>query len=276
MKFTPSLSECEVEAAFQGRFNSLLFVAEGGQGVVMKARNGKDSTPIALKMYFPGGVDERAKREVEALRRMDCPTLVRLWDAGNVVIRGANCLYVATEFVTGKTLSSNVYGGSLSLDSVARIGCDIAVAIDALWSERIVHRDIKPPNIVLSESNGAVLIDLGVARHLSLNSLTTAGKTWGTDGYMSPEHAQARRQLSCKSDVFALGIVLQECIFGRHPTGRNQLALDGGGPRTNTLAPSVPAAFATVVDSMVDRRPHMRPAPNDVARALSSLVASLS
>src|SRR5262249_35827038 len=148
---------------------------------------------------------------------------------GHVNVRGQKCMFVATEFLEGDVLSNVIKRGPLGVKSAARIAADIALAIGALWMERIVHRDIKPQNIMLKHNGRAVLIDLGVARHLSLGALTTVGKTWGTEGYMSPEQANAVRQLSCKSDLFSLGIVLQESVLGTHPTAYNQLALSGGG-----------------------------------------------
>jgi serine/threonine protein kinase len=118
---------------------------------------------------------------------------------------------------------------------------------------------------MFAHNGRAVLIDLGVARHLSLGALTTLGKTWGTDGYMSPEQANALRQLSCKSDVFSLGVVLQELLLGTHPTGYNQLALAGGGIKIAALNPGAPIPFEALLDSMLALNPHNRPHPSDVA-----------
>lgn len=120
-------------------------------------------------------------------------------------------MFVATEFIEGEVLSAVLSRGHLPTGQVARIGREIALAIAALWVERLVHRDIKPNNIMFAHNGRAVLIDLGVARHLSLGALTTLGKTWGTDGYMSPEQANALRQLSCKSDIFSLVSCFKSC-----------------------------------------------------------------
>jgi serine/threonine-protein kinase len=270
LKFIPTLLAAEAEKAFAGKFTTLVAFSgnEGGQGIVFKANaNGSVhiQRPLALKIYYPGSLTERTKREVEALRRLQCDTFVKLFDAGHVVLRGQQCMYVATEFIDGEVLSSFISRGPLTPNKVARIACDISAAIQALWQERIVHRDIKPQNIMLTQSGRAVLIDLGVARHLSLGSLTTAGKTWGTEGYMSPEHANALRQLSCKSDIFALGIVLQESLTGNHPTGLNQMALLSGGLPTAALGLNLPVNFASHLDSMLHLKPHNRPAPEQVA-----------
>jgi eukaryotic-like serine/threonine-protein kinase len=174
-------------------------------------------------------------------------------------------MFVATEFIEGEVVSAVVSRGCLAANQVARIGHDIALAVVALWNERLVHRDIKPNNIMLAQDGRAVLIDLGVARHLALGALTTIGKTWGTEGYMSPEQANALRQLSCKSDVFSLGIVLQESLLGTHPTGYNQLALSGGGIKTGALNLGAPVPFDALLDSMLALSPQNRPNPIHVA-----------
>jgi eukaryotic-like serine/threonine-protein kinase len=269
LKFNPILLATEAEAAFAGKFTTLVAFPEneGGQGIVFKA-NANSCSPtqqlLALKIYYPGSLTERTKREVEALRRLHCETFVKLFDAGHVVLRGQQCMYVAMEFIDGEVLSNILARGPLTPNRAARIACDIALAIQALWQERIVHRDIKPQNIMLTNVGRAVLIDLGIAKHLSLGSLTTAGKTWGTEGYMSPEHAKALRQLSCKSDVFALGIVLQESLAGSHPTGFNQMALLSGGLPTTGLGLNLPVNFMTSLDLLLHFNPHRRPTPEQV------------
>jgi len=178
-------------------------------------------------------------------------------------------MFVATEFIEGEVLSTVACRGCLTANQAARIGRDIALAIAALWNERLVHRDIKPNNIMLARNGRVVMIDLGVARHLSMGALTTLGKTWGTEGYMSPEQAKALRQLSCKSDIFSLGIVLQELLLGRHPTGCNQLALSGGGIKTRALKLTLPIPIEALLDAMLALSPHNRPNPIDAADFLN-------
>lgn len=274
MKFNPDLTLEEVQKAFAGRFAVVRKHATGGQGDVFRAKpptvNGQAVSDVALKIYFPGSLTERTAREVDVLRRIRCGSLVQLYDAGHVNLRGQSCMYVATTFIEGKNLSEVVGCGPLSANCVARVGRDIASAVDVLWQERIVHRDIKPPNIILAGNGTSFLIDLGVARHIALSPLTTTGKTWGTEGYMSPEQARALRQLSCKSDVFALGIVLQELITGRHPTGYNQNALAPGGPRTAVLAHGLPPALCAFIDLMVAGQPHLRPTPTQIVASLTA------
>ena len=253
----------------KGAFLRVQPIQVGGQGAVFKAEDG--STPpstVALKVYDPDQVEERSAREVKALKAIRGDTLVKLHGSGAVVLRGEKCPYVATTFVDGEVLSSRIGRGALDIQLVARIGYDAALAIDLLWGARIVHRDIKPSNIMLAANGRAVLIDLGLARHLSLQSLTSTGQTWGTEGYMSPEQARTLKQLSCHSDVFSLGIVLQECLAGRHPTARRQGLLSGGGPDTDALKSGLPPAFVATINAMVRRHSYARPLPQAVVAAL--------
>jgi eukaryotic-like serine/threonine-protein kinase len=196
-RFNPPLTDGELTGAFPNRFRAVSAIYAGGQGSVFRVERA-DGTVGALKIYVPdpgADIEERTDREVQALRMLVRPTIVRLDDHGAAAIRGQQCRFVCTTFIDGITLASRLSpaGTAIPLDEVARIGHDIADAIEALWAKphRIVHRDIKPPNVMLATSGHAVLIDLGVARHTTLDSLTITGATWGTQGYMSPEQALA-------------------------------------------------------------------------------------
>jgi eukaryotic-like serine/threonine-protein kinase len=228
---------------------------------------------LALKIYSPGQIEERTDREIDALRRIKSETLVTLVGSGRCQLRGDSCLWLETAFIEGEPLSTRIGRGPLNVSEVSTIIRDIAIAVEALWAERIVHRDIKPDNIMLTPTGRAVLIDLGVARHVDLSPLTTLGKTWGTEGYLSPEQATARRALTCKSDVFALGIVAQESLLGRHPTSRRQSPLTNGGLSTNGLQAGLPLDFVTLVDAMVHHQAVARPLPHEVsARATPFII----
>lgn len=279
-KFTPPLTEAEINGAFPGDFSLVTTVFAGGQGSVFRVER-PDGTVGALKIYVPdpgAEIEERTDREVEALARLSRPSIVRLDGYGTTTIRGERCQFVCTTFIDGETLSERLAGrGALAIDEVARVGHDIADAIEELWTPpyRVVHRDIKPPNVMLAASGHAVLIDLGVARHTTLESLTVTGTTWGTRGFMSPEQAGARKALTCKSDIFALGTMLQQCLAGRHPTNGNQAALANGGPSTIVIAPGTPPLIAQVIDAMVFRDATRRPLPAQVKATLLPFARTL-
>jgi serine/threonine protein kinase len=273
--FNPPLVSDEVDQALPGRYRAIQVLKSGGQGAVFRVEVGfGHSAPpgalLALKMYSADQLEERTDREIETLSHLHVDTLVEFVGTGRVTVRGLPCVWLETTFIEGEPLSSVLQRGPLPVPQIARIASDIGVVLDRLWERRIVHRDVKPDNIMLRADGRAILVDLGIARYMDMESLTTAGKTWGTVGYFSPEQFRAVRALTCKSDVFALGVVVQECLLGRHPTARRQPQLADGGPATAALRPALPAEFCAFVDRMVHRDPVRRPAPSEVVAAMQS------
>jgi len=267
--FDPPLGPAEIDAAFPGRYLRIDVLKSGGQGAVFRVEFGPNQeqpagASVALKIYYADQLEERTQREIDALKQVQVASLVRFVATGRISIRGLPCLWLETAFIEGESLADVIARGSLSVLQTARIAHDVAGALHELWAHRIVHRDVKPDNIMLRPDGHAVLIDLGVARHIALDSLTTYGKTWGTEGYLSPEQSRAVRSLTCKSDVFALGVVVQECLLGRHPTARRQPQLVAGGPATATLQSGLPSDFCALVDRMVHRDPVRRPQPAEL------------
>lgn len=124
---------------------------------------------------------------------------------------------------------------------------------------------------MLASNGRAVLIDLGVARHTTLTSLTATGNTWGTRGYLSPEQYSAAKGLTLKSDLFALGVVVLESLIGTHPTGRNQVELINARQPAAALCPQLPVAVATFVDRMLHREPFARPRAEEVVSMFEPL-----
>lgn len=270
-QFDPPLKTEEIDAAFPRQFRAIAPVVSGGQGSVFRVDE-HDGSVIALKIYVPNAganVEERTGREVAALEQLQCPTIVKLRGHGERLIRGVQCRFVSTTFIDGDTVERRVaVGPPLTVEGIAQVAADIADAIDAMWATgaRIVHRDIKPANVMLSAARRAVLIDLGLARHTTLDSLTVSGQSWGTAGYLSPEQASARKGLTCKSDVFALGVLLQYCLLGGHPTHGNQHLLLKTRPNTASLRTRIPRDYAAVVDRMLSTSPVVRPLPSVISK----------
>jgi len=275
--FNPPLAADEVRTVFKDRYSDLIAIKTGGQGAVFcgtVASGPLAGGKVALKVYFADQLKERTERETTALRAITSASLVQLVGNGRIDFRGTPCVWLETAFVEGDSLAARIAAAPLSVAAASRIAVDIALAIEAIWTpHRIVHRDIKPDNIMVTPDGHAVLIDLGVARHTALSDLTTLGTAWGTQGYMSPEQAMARRSLTCHSDVFSLGIVVQQSILGRHPTNGDQDMLMNGGPSTAPLKAGLPAEFVALVDQMVLRRSFLRPAPQAVAERLQPFIA---
>lgn len=241
-------------------------IARGGQGVVY--RGTFNGTAAAIKAYLPGQIHKRIQREVAALSRIDSPTIVRLLDFSIVQIFDHEIPLVITEWIAGQPLEQRVQD-TLSESDVYHLAFDITSSIEQLWRHRIVHRDIKPSNILINSSGRFCLIDLGLARHLSESSLTALGATWGTFGYLSPEQTRGVRQLTCKSDLFSLGVVLVESALGKHPTNRDQLRLLAQRLYENLPPPLEKFNHANLFKKLLQARPTARPKPEEVLSELA-------
>lgn len=242
-------------------------VEEGGQGIVYKGLVGSESA--AVKVYRSGQIQKRIDREVAALRDLDCVSIVKLLWSGTINVEGQDVQAVATEFISGRALNDVIADGALSDDEIGVIAHDVVVAIGAMWERRAVHRDLKPANIMLRDNGRACVIDLGLARHVDRSSVTQMGYTAGTFGYMSPEQANAARELTCKSDLFALGIILIEAAQGAHPAGGDQDRLFA--MRLHQSLPDSIARWkhAGLVRRLLAPRPPGRPRPDEVRAAFS-------
>lgn len=259
----------EVQAALPANLKIDLFVFEGGQGIVYKGT--VDGTSAAIKIYFGRDIERRIEREVRALRAINCVNVVKLLWTGQCNIAGSNLDVVATEFIDGENLELVISQRVLTEVELAQLLVDVCRAIDVLWQKRIVHRDIKPPNILLTSASKYCLIDLGVARHLEATSLTAQGFTWGTPGYMSPEQARCVRQLSCKSDIYALGLVVVEAATGAHLAQRNQMRIVGEDLSKIIPNPIAGYLMNPIVSTMLHPRPTKRPMPHEVIAEIGKL-----
>jgi serine/threonine protein kinase len=255
--FDPVLTLDEVREGFSGRFSITGRVGEGGQGELFLVED--DNASKVLKIY-KNSHRVRAERECRALERLNSDNFVDLHEWGTVSIRGEDCIYTVAGFVEGTPLHQVLGERRLDEAEARRMGASIAKGIGELWAcDRIVHRDIKPSNIMLRPDGGAVILDLGIAKHHNLVTYTTWGVAWGTPGYMSPEQARGRRGITYKSDLFCLGIVLYEAVAGRHPFSRRQDLIGSTDPtKLNEIAP-VSSHFVDIVHRLLNRDPLDRP-----------------
>ena len=256
----------DIEAALDRRYIVGPEIAVGGQGVVFGATRAlrPDGTAahdvVALKLHLYRSQDIRVEREISAIEDISHPNLARLIEHGYCDVAGRRTRYVAWEFIEGQPLSHRLRSERLLESEVLPIGRDVSAAIAAIWSRRIVHGDIKPSNIMLRDSGGAVLIDLGVARYLEQGNTPAARRPLGTLGYLSPEQIGAEKGLSCASDIFSLGVVMLQSLLGRHPTDYDQSAL-ADGIRASGGRLGVSTGLLCTLDKMLSVRPAFRPIP---------------
>jgi serine/threonine-protein kinase len=208
-----------IRAALAGRYEVDREIARGGAARVFAGR-AQGGLPVAVKILHPElavtVTAERFLREIQILRRIAHPHIGRVLDSGEVDY----LLYFVMEWIEGPTLRQHVeHVRRASVSDVQRIARDLLGALGYAHGQGIVHRDVKPENVVLAE-RGAVLLDFGIAKALAESGttrLTRSGFTVGTSTYMSPEQVAGAQDIDHRTDLYSLACVLFEALAGRPP-----------------------------------------------------------
>ena len=246
-----------------GRYRLERRVGGGGMGDVWE---GTDTTlwrTVAVKILLADLVDdrgfrERFRREARAIAVMKGPGVVEVYDYGEIDHGDAAIAYLIMEFVDGKPLSRllGLWGRLGSADTLRIVG-GVAQALQVAHSAGIVHRDIKPGNILVRDDGSVVLVDFGIARAGHNLTLTTTGVVLGTVTYMSPEQA-AGENLTPASDLYSLGVVAHQCLAGSPPfKADTPLGVLSAHLRNDPppLPPEVPREVAGIVTRALAKEP---------------------
>ena len=218
------------QVIFNGRYELHRRLGRGGMAEVYLARDQLLDRPVAVKVLFPAlatdqGFVERFRREAQAAANLQHPNIVSVFDWGE-----ANGTYfIVMEYVEGHTLAEMLRDeGRLHPDRAAEITADIAAALGFAHRNRVVHRDVKPGNVLITRDGGVKVADFGIARALSDSTdqnLTKTGSVMGTATYFSPEQARGAA-VDPRSDIYSLGCVLYEMTTGHPPfTGDSAVAI---------------------------------------------------
>ncbi|MEV1045470.1 bifunctional serine/threonine-protein kinase/ABC transporter substrate-binding protein [Streptomyces sp. NPDC049916] len=253
-----------------GPYRTLARLGAGGMGVVHLARSAGGAL-VAVKVIRAGYAADpafraRFRREAEAAARVTGPWTVPVLGADTE----AREPWLATAYVPGPALGETVAdGGPLPPGTVAALGRRLAEALAAVHSAGLIHRDVKPANVLLA-LDGPRLIDFGIARPEGVSALTATGAVLGTPGYLAPEQASAG-PVGPACDVFSLGCVLVYAATGRRPFGEG----GGAGALFRTLhedpdLTGVPPALLPTITACLARSPSARPSARQVARALGA------
>ena len=234
-------------------------VGMGGMSTVYRAFDTVLERQVAIKLMhreIAGDSDqlERFRREARAVAQLNHPHIVGVIDAGEEGDPDHPTPYIVFEYVEGETLKERIRrNGRLPISESIAYAIEIARALGAAHERQIVHRDVKPQNVLVDEEGAARVTDFGIARTLHQEGLTADGRVLGTTDYVSPEQALGR-QVSGQSDLYSLGIVMFEMLTGDVPfKGENQIAVAMKHvreelPDVQIRRPEVSAALASVLD----------------------------
>src|SRR6187397_466868 len=243
-----------------GRYRLDAQIGTGGMSTVYRAFDSVLERRVAVKlMHREIAADsdqlERFRREARAVAQLSHPHIGGVIDAGEEDGRP----YIVFEYVEGKTLKERIRAlGRLPVDESIAYAIEIARALGCAHAHDIVHRDVKPQNVLIDAEGSAKVTDFGIARTLDQEGLTADGRVLGTTDYVSPEQALGH-DVNGQSDIYSLGVVLYEMLTGDVPFhGENQVSVAMKHVREDlpdiaVRRPEVSASLASVLDRMTDK-----------------------
>lgn len=258
-----------IESSFS-QLTNVNLIARGGQKLVFRAIHSQYGD-VVVKFVLDAQSDERTKREVEVATKYRIANIPKVYEYNNIARLEEQLTYLIEEYIDGITLREFL---KANIKVPVKFGVEILEALlntaVELEKKQIVHRDIKPENIIVRKQGGICLLDFGIARHLSLPSLTLTKAPFGpcTPGYAAPEQFRnIKKEIDIRADLFSIGVTVYESLNGKHP-----FVVDGGHPldalkRTETITPiqcEIPGDtqrqlvgfLAILMDKFPSRRPN--------------------
>jgi hypothetical protein len=254
-----------------GRYRPLRPLGSGGSGSVWLARDEQNGLDVALKIVpREGKAASRAEREAEAAARLRHPACQRAYGFG----RDSRHVYIAYEYVPGRTFREALRSGELDDASAIEAARQVLEGLAHAHERGIVHRDVKPSNVLLAEG-GAVsvrVLDFGLAQIREAETLTAQGDVPGTLAYIAPERLAGEITTEA-ADVWAVGVMLWEALAGRHPFWQSSLletarAIEAGAAPLESMRPDLPRPLLAAIDRALDVDPARRPAAATLAGLL--------
>jgi eukaryotic-like serine/threonine-protein kinase len=264
------------------KYEVLQKIGEGGMATVYLGRHNTLSRDVAIKVLHPHLSSstrnrKRFAREARAIEHLRHDNILEIYDYSGL---DANECYIITEFVDGQTLSDlAAVRGRLPSETSAIVGLHLARALQYAHKQGILHRDLKPDNVMVREDGTVKLMDFGIARFLNESQVTMTGALVGSPAFMSPEQAR-EGDLDGRSDLFSLGTMLFYLVTGHLPfSGSNpslilKNVIESNRPNVSELAPAMSASFADIIERLMANNPGDR--FPDAGAVVVALEASLA
>jgi serine/threonine protein kinase len=257
-------------AVIAGRYRLERLVGRGGTAEVWQATDTSLDRRVALKLVTAPHDESavRAADEARTLAQLSHPSLVQVYDAGTDT---SGRPWVVMEYVDGQTLADAVRSSPLPVARIAEIGAAVADALAHVHARGMVHRDVKPANVLLGKDGSVKLTDFGIARLVDAAKVTSTGMMVGTASYLAPEQVSGE-PVGPPTDVYALGLVLLETITGaREYDGPAIEAAMARLHRSPVMPATLPPGWEGVLSAMTSREVELRPSAADAAKALRAL-----
>lgn len=259
-------------ALVASRYRLLSLLGRGGTAEVWRAEDESLDREVALKLVTVPTDDSaaRAGEEARLLARLNHPGLVPVYDAGT---DDRDRPWVVMELVEGETLADTLKRGPLDSARAAVVGRSIAEALGYVHAQGLVHRDVKPANVLVGDDGRVRLTDFGIARLVDSARVTSTGMMVGTASYLAPEQV-AGEPVVAPADVYALGLVLLECLTGqREYAGSTVEVALARLQRSPNVPDTLPAGWPGLLRAMTAREPAARPTPTAVSADLAAIAA---